>query len=580
MNKKLFFAGFALLAAVSFTSCNSDNPIDVTDPNGVRPVSSAHYLGGSYDWTAVVKDYAQLQEFWAADKDAVKKALADSKANVVNILLDVSNYELKATDVITLPNFWGAGADTNGKVVNITFQGNFKNADFERAAQIAGGTIKKFPVQINVNTLVRAEINFTFNVEKFDLVLNTTEARSTLAGEYTIGYMYADAATKVNDAIEVKAGTVEGLDLQSTGKYKGPFDGVWTKSGELMDVASNGIILASGEVAPSSKNVYVEANAGVDTWYVVSGSNKQYKLGTVKFVQKAGTPVNFGLNGTDKDGNQVGDYIENIVGFNKADCFVSTVWNSKAFDNIDAVEKVTVMGWTELKKDIFTDVEFQNTISFNTSKINEFAYVTFNWLNITVHADNQTLNFNNVNFKNNVNLLSGITNWEETGYTSNLYQWIIDSTPTGGHFELVDNNNPIKEANKDKEIVEWDKADIDYDGAGSFYRPAGSQASGGDLTNVKNSYLVLIYSYSWDNTTYIPDGTNVLLNSCKFKEATNANLNTTLTALNNIWGNKVLWDEQCWYTVYVDGAKYNWKKATDGGYSTVKYVLYPAATAE
>ena len=75
MNKKLFFAGFALLAAVSFTSCNSDNPIDVTDPNGVKPASSTHYLGGSYDWTAVAKDYAQLQEFWAADKDAVKKAL-------------------------------------------------------------------------------------------------------------------------------------------------------------------------------------------------------------------------------------------------------------------------------------------------------------------------------------------------------------------------------------------------------------------------------------------------------------------------------------------------------------------------
>jgi hypothetical protein len=67
MNKKLFFAGFALLAAVSFTSCNSDNPIDVTDPNGVRPVNSTHYVGGSYDWTATVKDYDDLKEFWAKD---------------------------------------------------------------------------------------------------------------------------------------------------------------------------------------------------------------------------------------------------------------------------------------------------------------------------------------------------------------------------------------------------------------------------------------------------------------------------------------------------------------------------------
>jgi len=64
------------------------------------------------------------------------------------------------------------------------------------------------------------------------------------------------------------------------------------------------------------------------------------------------------------------------------------------------------------------------------------------------------------------------------------------------------------------------------------------------------------------------------LNRCKFQNA------TTNIALNNIWGNKEFWDEQCWYTVYVDGTKYNWKKKEDGGStSKVKFVLYPP-TAE
>ena len=581
MNKKLFFAGFALLAAVSFTSSNSDNPIDITNPNGVTPAAATHYVGGEYDWTAIAKDYAQLQEFWAADKDAVKKALTDSKANTVNILLDVSGYELKAGDVITLPNFWGVGEDTNGKVVNITFKGNFKNADFERAAVIKdGAAAKNLPVTIDVNTLVRSEVNFTFNVEKFDLDIRSDKARSTLSGDYTIGYMIA-AADVAKDALEVKEGTIEGLDLQSTGEFKGTFDGIWTKNGELFTVASNGIKLASGKVANGSKNVYLEANAWVDTWYNANGANKQYKLGTVKFVQKAGTDAYLGLDGLDKDNNFVSqDAIENIVGFNKANCFVRTFGHDKALDNIDAIEKVTVIGYTELKKDIFTDVQFQNFVEFSTKNITSFADVTFgSWLDITIHADNQELSFNGVNFKRPVELVSGITETEVAGVTSKTYQWIIDNSTGDGHFEEVTNAAPLKDANKDKAIMEYLKTDIDYDATTQkFAKTGGTNAQ---VNEANASYVVTIIDITTSATTFIPEGTTVQLNSCKFNEPATAKYATTNTALNYIWGDKEFWDEQCWYTVYVDGTKYNWKKATNpGGTSTVKFVLVAPAAAE
>jgi hypothetical protein len=581
MNKKLFLAGVALLAAIGFTSCNSDMPIDSSNPSGIAPTVVGHEVGLDYDWKAVVKDYAQLQEYWAKDKDAVKNLLSTSGSNTANIFIGLANYDLSDGKEIVLPDFWQTGL-TNGKVVNIIFTGVFKNADFERKSAIAGdGTA--FPVKINVNNLMGAEVNFTFDVEKydqkFDLHLASREARSTFSGDFTIGYMLADADVKMNDAIELKAGTVEGLDLQSTGKFKGTFDGVWTKNNELFTVASNGIVLACGEVAPGAKNVFVEDDAAVDTWYNPgNNTNKQYKLGTVKFVQKPGIPVWFYLWGTDKNGKFITeDAIEYVLGFDKADCFVSTGGKAKALDNIDAMEKVTVNGYTELKKDIFTDVEFASYVDYSTKNVGTFADVTFNALWVYIHDHNQTLAYNNVNFKYPVTLSSTITDVENTGVYYRTYQWIIDTTPSGGHYELVTDTKPLLQANSDKEVKVYESTDIDYDPATLTFKKV--NGSNDQLNEAKSSYVVMLIDRDWDFTTYIPEGTNVLLNTCKFLEPGNGKLNTTLTSLNYIWGDKVLYDEQCWYTVYVDSVEYLWKKATWGhtGSGSARFVLTPPA---
>ena len=593
MNKKLFFAGFALLAAVSFTSCNSDNPIDVTDPNGVRPVNSAHYLGGSYDWTAVVKDYAQLQEFWAADKDAVKKALTDSKANKVNILLDVSNYELK-NEVITLPNFWGAGADTNGKVVNITFQGNFKNADFERAHAIDKGDVianmSKFPVRINTNTLERAEVNFTFNVAQFDLVLDTREARSTFSGSYTIGYMFANADRKVNDAVEVKEGTVEGLDVTSTGNYKGTIDGVWTKGANIDANSANGIQLVDERI--KAKNVFVENSAIITNEYWANNKWNNYALGTVKFVNKNAETVDL-MNGG------INSAIEKIQGFDKGKCKVMLT-DLKGLENIDAVEKVTIdtymAGNTILAKDVFTDVTFDCDITFSTSDVNKFENVTFNRLYPYIAADGDVLTFNSVNFWRQVVMRSAIGVLEVAKTQSWTYQWIVDSTPNGGHFELVTNAAPLKEANKDKAVVEVDWFNFIWDdptdptlaGSRLFIRNpwTANNVNGNQVTALNKNYVVKVTRTWTVGTTYIPDGVKVVLDDkCKFSDnnvtGEGAQLSKTNYSLNYVWGAKDLYDEECWYDVNYAGVDYLWKKASWGMWGgAAKFVLTAPAAAE
>ena len=580
MNKKLFFAGFALLAAVSFTSCNSDNPIDVTDPNGVRPVNSAHYLGGSYDWTAVVKDYAQLQEFWAADKDAVKKALADSKANKVNILLDVSNYELK-NEVITLPDFWQTGA-TNGKVVNITFQGNFKNADFERAAQIKGGTITKFPVKVNTDNLKSAEINFTFNVEKFDLVLETRQARSTFAGAYTIGYMKADADVNTQDAIEVKEGTVEGLDVESTGNYKGTIDALWTKTADNnLTVAENtGLILSIDNGATKTgkisgiKNLIVEKDVNLVCEYWKNSKWNSYKLGTIKYVAQAEVDfINCNLDPA----------VEKVIGFDKSKCKLMLLASKKGLQKIEAIEKVTVDGYTApyyLTQDVYTDVKFDAPVEFWASDVATFENVTFNAVAMNVDDDNQTLTFKSVNFWQPVDIQSDIYVEETVKTTVTTYQWIIDnnSDPINGHFQEVTNAAPLTEANKTKEVKKYNWDNVRFNGV-NF-----SGVNGYNVTEANSSYVVEITHNYKKGETYIPDGTNVVLDEkCKFSDLGGTvgtpELQTSNYALNRIWGNKVLWDEQCWYNLSYAGVPYMWKKVSGGifGAGTAGFILAPIA---
>ena len=586
MNKKLFFAGFALLAAVSFTSCNSDNPIDVTDPNGVKPASSTHYLGGSYDWTAVAKDYDQLKEFWAADKDAVKDAIA--KKGTVNILLDVSGYTL-ANETIEFPDFWKQdGTGAKGKIVNITFTGNFKNADFERANAIAKNDnpadMSKFPVKLDTKNLKGAEVNFTFNVEKFDLYLATELTRSTFSGAYTIGYMKAQAAEKVS-ALEVKEGTVEGLDIESTGDYKGTFDGIWTRTanneitasanglrGRIWDAVNAVWVDYNNRKAIAAKNIFVEKDADIFAQYIANGQQVNYPLGKVKYVQKDKTTATVWMNSWY---NKQPYTIESIEGKGASIC--NLIVNTHTLDGVEAVSKVTIPNTVELKRDVFTDVTFSGIAQFNTNDVAAFDNVQFDNPRILVGADNAALSFNNVTFNRNgaVTVLSGInvTNVADY-YTYDYYQWVIsDAAANLGKWVIYKSENglpvaddKIKEYNKGKDVVEFFAED------GVYVDANGDLQANWYVDKSAATNLIKIGTYHPENVAYIiPEGTTITFDGkCKFWNSTKGVNDGSDFALNRTFGHKND-SKDTWYSVTFDGKAYSWTRVY---YNTVASNVY------
>jgi len=602
MNKKLFFAGFALLAAVSFTSCNSDNPIDITNPNGVTPAAATHYVGGEYDWTAIVKNYDDLKKFWAEDGKKVADLLKDNKDNTVDILIDVTGYELKKTDgangdgYLMIPDFWAANGGTataDGKVVNITFAGNFKNADFERADFIKNGAkATKFPVKINTDNLKGAEVNFIFNVEKFDLDLASSKTRSTLNGDYTIGYLKAKAAETLS-ATEFKSGTIEGFDNASTGDFKGTIAGVWVSdvTKNNIEATAKGIKVGTNDAyTVYGKNLFLEINTNLDTWYKAGSNDAQYKVGTVQFV----APVVLFLNGTKNSGAADVDAIENIIGFDKAKCMVVTQGIGKDFSKIDAVEKVTVASaasaTTILEKDIFTDVNFADPVEFNTGKITAFENVAFDALTIKVDANDKTLNFTGVNFYDEVKMTSTMEIENTVAYTTyKLYQWVVDNTqPKGGYWELYNNNGnavagkSIKAYNEGLAIGEYSDTHIVLaDGANSVGK--GAQGSDAEVTEAETYRLLKITHYNGaGKVTVTPENTKVVLDgACQFWFS--GALSKTDAALNESWGNKGAAapggtvvpnaQEVAWYSVEYNEIPYKWIASLDKTGAFAKYIL-------
>ena len=566
MNKKLFFAGFALLAAVSFTSCNSDNPIDITNPNGVTPAASTHYLGGSYDWTAIAKDNAELTKFWNEDATEVGKAIKDKKT--INILLDVSGFALDGS-TIELPDFWkNDGTGAKGRVVNITISGNFKNADFLRADFIKNGAAKqtKYPVKIKTDKLAESEVNFIFDAEAIDLELYTKKTRSTLNGTFAIGYFYAEAADGMS-ATEVQSGVVAAIDNASTGDIKEKEDaiiaGLWVKDlAAVVNVeAQKGIPVGTNKYI-YAKDVYVEENCTIKNLAYNSDAKKTFKLGTIAIVDPANTIVNF-----DKDKI----YADEIVGVKAENNIVSNLENATSIDlnYIDNIENVTINQATTLKKDVFSGVIFNSKVTFNTEDITSIDDVTFNALEVKINADDVTVAFDKVNFNAKPTLSSTLKYTKTEAWTdTHTYQWIVGDDKTTGFYQEVTQAKPLMEYNKTKEVGTFSSDDVQWDGVNNFVK-----GTKNDKSADAKKYAVVVINTPMPAGTYTitPEGTLVDLSSaCKFKNGTVYGQDDA--ALNKIWGEVEFKDEGAWYSVKYAGNEYVWRKLSEAGKEKI-YVL-------
>ena len=598
MNKKLFLAGVALLAAVGFTSCNSDTPIDSSNPSGVTPTTAYHKVGGDYDWTAIAKNNAELKKFWDEDATEVGKVVA--KKGTANILLDVSGFELDGS-TIKLPDFWnndGTGADK--KVVNILITGNFKKADFLRASKIKGDG-SAFPVVINTDNLKGAEVNFTFDAEKFDLELETKYTRSTLNGTYHIGYMYFDGAQNLS-AVQIKGGTVEAVDLGSKGDIEedgGDVVGAWYDSasgyGQKPDLSARGeadIWITEKGIGLGDHQKVVVKNLAVEddialTGNIKNGAGKITKLDVIAFAH-AEYAVTVTLP---KE-----SYAAAIVGVKEAKNNVE-IANDTDLKNIDAIEKVTIIDNgaatvdLTIEKDIFTDVTFETTgVNFSVDKLNTLDNVTFGLtpqVNISVKADDQTLTFNGVKFNTRPLLLSEneITLDADTYNDPLLYQWIVDKADeTKGSWRPYKKASDITAYNAGQTEYEFTNIAGEADNAkmtvyidANGQLKAGGKASDTDKANIaaaKNLIKIKQLVPAGIIVNLIPANFNIVLDgNCKFYDA------TTPDALNKVWGYK----EQvvsagtavagvadvAWYGVKFNDIDYKWVPTLDakGGFN-------------
>ena len=402
--------------------------------------------------------------------------------------------------------------------------------------------------------------------------------------------MKAQAAEKLS-ALEIKSGTVEGLDIESTGDFKGEFGGVWAKApivagnvpyidasatglnGEFFDptggTAGTGAWY-NGSTIPGATNIFVEKDVRIYTQYGNAGTI--YPLGTVKFVQKKGTSVDAFIN------YNYAYAIENIVGTNTDDCDVYVA--SKSLDNVAAVSKVTIKGQPTLKNDVFTDVVFTNTIKFDSKNITTIDKVTFNNINVIVSSDNIAFNFNGVTFAN-ASVMSGI-NIENIAayYTYTYYQWEISATnPSQGKWVAYDGQAKNQfEYNKGKAEIEYSDDDVYVDAAGELKKYYGSTA---DLTAATNLIKIATFNAA-AVAQVIPDGTTITFDKdCKFWNNILNKFDGSDYALNRLFGHKND-SKDCWYNVTFAGKAYSWKRVnyTTAAGDQIWWDLVPPTTAE
>ena len=412
---------------------------------------------------------------------------------------------------------------------------------------------------INTDNLAGAEVDFDFEVEKFDLVLSTTKARSILSGNYTIGYLLADAAERLS-ATEFKSGTVEGLDIASTGDFKGEIAGVWVSTPWGFEATAKGIKVGQNSAyTVFGKNLFVEANTWIDTWYNNNGKDAQFEIGTVTY-KKAATVT---LSGWKNNAGTAGaDAIESIKGYKAADCILDTQGGLSGADLslIKGIEKVKVQWFNlVLTQDVYTDVVFNCNVTYKATDIPTIANVEFGGiLDLIVPDDNTAIEFKAVKFDVNPVTITSAKEIENTVPVTNswTYQWIVsDAAANQGYYQLVTNTAPLTEYNKNEEVKEFAYPSTDiklYFSAGDF--------TGADAATARQ-YRVVKRTITWPagKITLIPEGTTVTMDKdCKFAGGA-----TTDAALNLMWGNKEYWDEQCWYSVNYAGNDYVWKKATD-----------------
>ena len=535
MNKKLFswkaLAGLALLVAMGLTSCKQGTEVDPNDPyNTTKPVTPSTSEKGA-DLAFTITKTADLASLWAS-YDATKKAELMKKTEL-NIVINSSAYKLDGA-VLVLPKFFNTSANS---VLNLTFNGNFQDAD-KQALSLDAST-----------NLSGAKVNIKVPAQAFNMNLDASKVAATLTSDgATIGTLDADANTEKNNALTIGSGvTVNAIDVASTGAILingGAINALITNVNPTL-VNKKGFQI--GNQAVYTNNLIINA-AGLTL-----SSNDDTPLGDI--VINKGCDVTFGYIGA----------INSVSGATKAsECKLDlgNYWNT--LGKIGSLKNLTLTNSGStlyVTKDVFSGVVFGESVSLaqglssftnaevsstDTNGNNTFVYFDYS-------ADNETFTFSNVKFGANttVQIWGGI--YVSQTPTKITYQWDIDNKV----WVEVTAAAPITAANKADAGVEVSSNDV-------YYNSTTSQlgAYDGNLGGKIGDHKVVTIVYG-QGTWVLPENCTLVFDSkCSIAGAAIVDNN-----INGLVANTA--QDPTYLTVKAGDDTYTYRK-TNWGYTLIK----------
>ena len=526
MNKKLFswkaLAGLALLVAMGMTSCKNTTEVDPNDPyNTTKPVQPGTSEKGA-DLAFTITKTSDLASLWK-NYDATKKAELMKKTEL-NIVINSGAYKLDG-GVLTLPAFFNTPANS---VLNLTFNGNFQDAD-------------KQPLNLDASTNLKgAKVNIKLPAQAFNMGIDATNVAANLTSDgATLGVLAAAANIEKNNALSINSGvTVNAIDLQSTGA-------ILTNGGSInaLIVDANPICINKKGFQIGNQDVYTK-NLIIDAAGIWVSNDNDTPLGNITI--NKGCDVTFGY---------IGAAVESIVGATKAsECKAEL--NGYGINKIGSLKNVTVtnsgLGF-DVEKTAFDGAVLAEYVTISDkatsfSNVEVTGNVGFNFT-----ADNQTFTFSNVKFAaaSTVNIWGGI--YVSTTPTKITFQWDIDNKI----WVEVTAAAPITAANKSDAGVEVSSNDV-------FYSWATNQlgAWDGNLGGKIGDHKVVTIVYA-NGTSVLPENSTLVFDG-KCSIAGAAINDTSINGLVNNTAN-----DPTFLTVKVGDDTYTYRKA-NWGYTLVK----------
>lgn len=527
MNKKLFswkaLAGLTLLVAMGLTSCQQGNEVDPNDPTGsTKPVQPSVVDNKGADLTFTIKKAADLNTLWASYDAAKKTELM--KKTTLNIAITLSDFEIEATP-ITLPKFMNT---VTNSLLNVTFSGNFKNADKQM-----------FGLDLATN-YAGAKVNVTLPAAAFDMNLNSAGTAATITSDgATIGKFFTNADANKNNALTIGSGvTINSIDDTATGAIL------------LGGGAINALIVNTNPTLVNKKGFQI-GNQGIYTNNLIInganitlGGNNDTPLGDI--IINKGCKLSF-------NGNSA---VNSVIGATKASECAVELNNWQAINKISSVKNVTVTNngsGIYVTKDDFAGVTFGESVTL-AEGMTSFSNVELTssiWWDFT--ADNQTFTFSNVKFATGTNLLVWGGIYVSTTPTKTTYQWDIDNKV----WVEVTGAAPISAANASDAGVEVSSNDV-------YYNTTTSQlgAYDGNLGGKIGDHKVVTI-VNGTGTYVLPENCTLILDS-KCSIAGAAIIDNNINTLINNTAN-----DPTYLTVQAGSDTYTYRK-TNWGYTLVK----------